>query len=195
MWLPSSRWIRLLCPILKGMGIGYCLLPPYLSDILTSKDSIWKLLLRMHSGAGGAWQWYFASFTSLALLGWPNKACTFCANLLQLGTPGTANNSLHQSGVLIVSAFHVTHLQNSPNGSSGGGPSSSKLSTDPLRKEVTPGSNSGSSPRSEIQGWFPLAGLWTVSRKVIGGRAVSEVHLAMPPLVLCGSMHLAVSTL
>ena len=116
----------------------------------------WKLLLRRHS-EWGAWQWYFTSFTSLALLGWLNKAHTFCANLLQLGTPSTANNSLHQSGVLVILAFHVTHLQNSPNGDSGGGPSSSKLSTYPLRKEVTPDSNSSGSPRSESCGVsFPL---------------------------------------
>ena len=143
----------------------------------------------------GVWQWYFTSFTSLALLGWLNEACTFCANLLQLVTPDTANNSLHQSGVSVISAFHVTHLWNSPNGSSGVGPFSSELSSDPLRKEVTPGSNSGSSARSESSGvGFPCQ-IWTVSRKVIGCRAVGEVHLAMFPLALFGSMHLAISTL
>ena len=151
MWLPPSRKIRLLCPVLEGMGVCYHLLPLYLSDIPTSKDSIWRQLetLRRHGGAGGAWQWSFVFFTSLAFLGWLNKACIFCASLLQLGTPGTANNSLHQSGVSVVSAFHVTHLQSSHTGSSGGGPSSSELSTDPLRKEVTPSFNSGSFPNSK----------------------------------------------
>ena len=112
----------------------------------------WKLLLRRHSGAGGTWQWYFASFISLALLGWLNKACSFHANLVQLGTPSTTNNSLHQLGVSVISAFHLTHSWNSPNGSSGGHPSSSKLSADPLRKEVTPGSNSSGCPKSESSG-------------------------------------------
>ena len=88
-------------------------------------------------------------FTSLALWGWLNKACIFCTSLLQLGTPGTANNSLHQPGVSVVLAFHVTHLQSSHTSGSGGGPSSSELPADPLRKEVTPSSNSGSSPNSK----------------------------------------------
>ena len=92
----------------------------------------------------------FLHFTGL--LGWLNEACTFWANLLQLGTPSTANNSLHQLGVLVISAFHITHSQNSPNGGSGGGPCSSKLSADPLRKEVTPSSNSSGSPKSESSG-------------------------------------------
>ena len=109
----------------------------------------WKLFLRRHGGAGDASQWSFTLFTSLALLGWLNKACIFCTNLLQLGTPNTTNNSLHQSGVSVVSAFHVTHSWSSHTGSSGLGPYSSELSTDPLRKEVTPSSNSGSSPNSK----------------------------------------------
>ena len=70
----------------------------------------------------------------------------------QLGTPGNANNSLHQSGVLVVLAFHVTHLQSSPTDGSRRGPSSSELSSDPVRKEVTPGSNSGGSSRSKSSG-------------------------------------------
>ena len=61
-WLPSSRQIRLLHPILKDMGIGYHLLPPYLFDISTSKDSIWRQLETPSKEAWwgrGAWQWYF----------------------------------------------------------------------------------------------------------------------------------------
>ena len=107
---------------------------------------------RRHGGAGGAWQWYFVSFISFALLGWLNEACICDANFLQSGTPSNANNSLHQSGVLVASAFYVTHSCNSPTGGYGGGPSSSELFTNPVRKEVTPGSNCGGSPRSESSG-------------------------------------------
>ena len=110
----------------------------------------WKLSLWRHSGVGGASQWSFIFFTSLAFWGLLNEAHIFCASLLQLGIPSNANNSLYQSGVSVISAFHVTHLQSSHTGSSGGGPSSSELSTDPLRKEVTPGSNFGSSLNSKL---------------------------------------------
>ena len=110
---------------------------------------------RRHSRAGGAWQWYFISFISVALLGWLNEAHICCANFLQSGTPSNANNSLHQSGVLVASAFHVTHSWNSPTGGSGGGPSSSELSIDLVRKEVTPHSNSSSLPSLNPQESVP----------------------------------------
>ena len=165
-WLPPSRQIRLLHSVLEGMGIHYCLLPPYLPDILTSKDSIWRqleILSMEHSGAGGASQWSFIFFTSLALWGWLKEACIFCTSLLQLGTPSTANNSLHQSGVSVTLAFHITHLQSSHTGLS-----SSELSTDPLRKEVTPSSNSGSSPTPSNQ-WSPPP-CQTLDFLEVGGR-------------------------
>ena len=155
MWLPSSRQVGFLHPILKGMGICYGLLPLYLLDIPASKDSIGgsrKWPWRRHSRAGGSWQWYFISFISMALLGWLNEAHICHANFLQSGTPGNANSSLHQSGVLVASAFHVTHVHNSSTGGSRGGPSSSELSTNLVRKEVAPGSNSGRSARSESSG-------------------------------------------
>ena len=109
---------------------------------------------RRHSGAGGAWQWYFISFISLALLGWLNEARICHANFLQLGTPCNANNSLHQSGVLVALAFHVTHSHNSPTGGSGGGPSSSELSANLVRKEVTlvltPEAHPGLNPQGSV---------------------------------------------
>ena len=43
-WLPPSRQIRLLNPILKGTGICYFLHPPYLSNISASEDNIWRQL-------------------------------------------------------------------------------------------------------------------------------------------------------
>ena len=158
MWLPSSRWVGFFFPILKGMGICYSLFSPYLLDIPASKDDVrgqLEMVLEETWWGRGAWQWYFISFISLALLGWLNEACICCVNILQSGTSSNTINSLHQSGVLVASAFHVTHSHNSPTGGSGWGPSSSELSTDPARKEVTPGSNSGGSPRSESQGSVP----------------------------------------
>ena len=107
---------------------------------------------RRHGGAGGAWQWYFISFISVALLEWLNEACICHATFLQLGTPGNANSSLHQSGVPVASAFHVTHSCNSPTGGSGGDPSCSGLFADQVRKEVIPGSNTSGLPRSESSG-------------------------------------------
>ena len=100
----------------------------------------------------GAWQWCFVSFISLALLGWLNEAHICHANVLQSGTSGNANSSLHQSGVLVALAFYIVHACNSPIGGSGGGPSSPKLSTNLARREVAPGSNSGGLPRSESSG-------------------------------------------
>ena len=125
MWLPSSRQVGFLHPILRGMGVYYDLL------LCTSWISLQaKMVLggsrkwswRRQGGAGGAWQWYFVSSISVALLGWLNEALICHANFLQLGTPSNANNSLHQSGVSVASAFHVTHSCNSPTGGSGGVP-------------------------------------------------------------------------
>ena len=155
MWLPSIRQVGFLHPILKGTGICYSLFPLYLSDIPASKDSIgrWLKTVSKETWWGrGAWQWYFISSISLALLGWLNKAHTCHAHFLQFGTPSNTNNFLHQSGVSVILAFHVTHSHNSPTGGSRGGPSSSELSINLVRKEVTPGSNSGSLPRSESSG-------------------------------------------
>ena len=154
-WLPFSRQIRLLCPILKGMSVCYGLLSLYFSYIPASKNSVGRQLESASTEAWwgrGVWQWYLISFVLLALLGWLNEAHTCHANVLQLGTSSNANSSLHQSGVSAVSAFQFTHSLSSPMGGSRGGPSSSELSTSPVRKEVTPGSNSGSSPRSESLG-------------------------------------------
>ena len=101
---------------------------------------------RRHSGEGGAWQWYLISSISMALLGWLNEAHICHANFLQSGTPSNANSSLHQSGVSVASAFYITHSRNFPTGCTGGDSSSSELSTNLVRKEVTPGSNSSGSP-------------------------------------------------
>ena len=88
----------------------------------------------------------------LYLRGPPGMAHICHANFLQSGTPGNANSSLHQSGVLVASVFHITHLHNSPTGGSGGDSSSLELSTNLVRKEVTPGSNSSGLPRSKSSG-------------------------------------------
>ena len=85
----------------------------------------------------------------MALLGWLIEAHICNANFLQSGTPSNANSSLQQSEVSVASAFHITHFGNSPTGGSGGDSTSLELSTNLVRKEVTPGSSSGSLPRSE----------------------------------------------
>ena len=128
------------------MGVGYGLLPPYLLDIPAGEDGIvgWQEMIPEKT------QWGRRGI-SAALLGWLNEACICHANFLQSGTSGSDNSSLHQLGVLVASAFHITHSCNSPTGGSGGDSSSSELSTDPVRKEVTLGSSSGSSPGLDPQ--------------------------------------------
>ena len=63
-WLPLSRQIRLLHPVLEGMGICYFLLPLCLSDVLRSEDSIWRQLEPLSKEA----QWGRGCFTMVLCL-------------------------------------------------------------------------------------------------------------------------------
>ena len=107
--------------------------------------------LQRHGSAGGAWM--VASFepNSCNHCGSPKDALTSLASFLWSSFPGTANSSIHHSGVSHLSAFHGTHRLNSKTMGSGDVflPSSSKVSSDPLRKEATVGLSSGSSSKSE----------------------------------------------
>ena len=66
-------------------------------------------------------------------------------------SPGTADSSIHQSGVSHLSAFHGTHRLKSKIAGSRGIflPSSSEVSGNPCRKEATISFSSGSSSKSE----------------------------------------------
>ena len=77
------------------------------------------------------------------------KDATSLASLLVSSFPGTANSSSHQSGVSHLSDFHGTHwLKSLMLGSS-------KVSSDPHRKETTVGFSSGDSSKSEPLPWDP----------------------------------------
>ena len=105
-------------------------------------------------------------------------------------TPSTSQGSA------VVSAFHVTHSQSFHTGSSGGGPSSSELPTDSLRKVVTPSSNSGSSFNSKSSAvTFPLPDSGLSRGGWQGARLSVNSTCWLPPFALCGSLHLAVFTL
>ena len=84
-------------------------------------------------------------------------ALTSLASLLMSSFPGTANSSSHQFGVSHLSDFHETHqLKSAILGSRGVfSPSSSKVPSDPRRKEATIGFSSGSSFKSEPLPWDP----------------------------------------
>ena len=89
-------------------------------------------------------------FLQLTHPGSQNEAHTSCDSLLWSPTSGTASISLHQLGILLASAFDITHLQNSLTGGLEGTlPSSSlEFSVDPLRKQVTSSPNFGGSSKS-----------------------------------------------
>ena len=97
--------------------------------------------------------WRLASFipNSCIHCGSWKEACTSLASFLQSSIPGTADNLVHQSGVLHFLAFHGTHWLDSKTVGSGGIllPSSSEVSGNPLKKDATAGPSSGGSYRSE----------------------------------------------
>ena len=104
-----------------------------------------------HGSAGGAWR--VASFepNSHNCHGSPKDALTSLASFLESSFPGTADSSIHRSGILHLSTFYGTHWLNSTTGGSGDVslPSSSEVFSDPLRKEATVGFSSSGSSRSE----------------------------------------------
>ena len=98
-----------------------------------------NLLQWRHGGAGGAWKGVSSGSSSCICLGSWNEALTSQASLLVSSSPGTVDNSAHQSGVSHFSAFHLTHLANFDTASSGGISSllQSNVSDGPSKKEAT----------------------------------------------------------
>ena len=97
-------------------------------------------------------EWPFLHPVPVAARGSPKDALTCLASFLVLSSPGTVDSSIHQLGVLHLSAFHGTHSAKSKIVGSGGIflPSLSDVSGDPHRKEATAGFSSGGSPKSKF---------------------------------------------
>ena len=110
-----------------------------------------NLCQQRHGRAGGAWRVALPVSSSCNCRGSLKDALTCLASFLVLSSPGTVDSSIHQLGVLHLSAFHWTHSAKSNTVSSGAVflPSLSDVSGDPCRKEATAGFSSGSSPKSE----------------------------------------------
>ena len=105
-----------------------------------------------HGGAGGAWSVAISSSSSCCRCGSLKDAWTCLANFLVSSSPGTVDSSLHQSGVLHILDFHMTHPAESKTVGSSGvfSPSSPNVSGDPCRKEATTGFNSSAPSRSAL---------------------------------------------
>ena len=101
------------------------------------------------------------------------EACTSIASFLESSIPGTVNNSVLQSRVSHLSAFHHTHWQNSKTAGSGGVllPSSLEVSGDPFRKEAMTAFSSGGSSKSEPLPFAPssLVHLYPQFMITVGG--------------------------
>ena len=110
-----------------------------------------NLFLQRHGSAGGAWRVASLESSSHNHCGSLKDALISLASFLASSFPGTADSSLHQSGVSHLSTFHGTHRLKSRIVGSGGSflPSSSKVSGDSHRKEATIGFSSGGSSKSE----------------------------------------------
>ena len=105
--------------------------------------------------------------SSSSCQGSPNDALTCLASFLASSSPGTVDSSVHQLGVLHLSAFQQTHSAKFETGGSGGTflPSLSEVSGDPCRKEATAGLSSSGSPKSESPPTLPCSpNSWFVSR-------------------------------
>ena len=68
-----------------------------------------NLFLWRHGGAGRAWRVASLESNSHDCCGSLKDTLTSLASFLASSFPGTANSSLHQSGVSHLSAFHGTH--------------------------------------------------------------------------------------
>ena len=114
--------------------------------------------------------------------GSPKDALTFLASCLAPSFPGTANSSIHHSGVSHLSALHGTHRLKSkivgPRGIFS--PSSSEVSSNPCRKEATVSFSSGGSFKSE-----PLPSDPSSPRRTEGAmKEALHASLLNPPFVL-----------
>ena len=110
-----------------------------------------NLFLQRHGSAGEAWRVASLESSSHNGHGSLKDALTSLASFLASSFPSTADSSIHQSGVSHLSAFHGTHRLKSRIAGSGGVflPSSSKVSSNPCRKEATISFSSSSSSKSE----------------------------------------------
>ena len=140
--------------MLEGPSICHHFLLGDFPNVPTSKYWVsWQheFCLWRHHGAGGAWR--VASFepNSHSCHGSLKDALTSLTSFLWSSFPGTADSSIHHSGVSHLSAFHGTHRPNSKTAGSRGifSPSSSKVCSEPLRKEATIGFSSAGSSKSE----------------------------------------------
>ena len=91
-------------------------------------------------------------WTQFLQLPWESKGCPHLSGQLPVVIfPGTVDSSIHHSGVPHLSTFHRTHWPKSKTAGSGGifSPSSSKVSSNPLRKKATINFSSGGSSKSE----------------------------------------------
>ena len=137
--------------------------PPFpwdLSNIPACKDGVGrghKLLLVETWQCRGAWRVASLESNSCIHCGSVKDTLTSLASLLASSLPGTANSSSHQSGILHLSNFHLTHWPKSAVSGSGGVFSSSlsKVPRDPRKKEATIGFSSGSSSKSDPLPWDP----------------------------------------
>ena len=147
-----------------------------------------NLFLWRHGSAGGAWRVAFLESSSHNCHGSMKNALASLASLLASSFPGTADSSLHQSGVSHLSAYHGTHRLKSRTAGSRGifSPSSSKVSGNPHRKEATVGFSSGSSSKSE-----PLPSDSSSPSGVLGSAdwlgAGSSANLTWQHLLFCPS--------
>ena len=126
-----------------------------------------NLHLQRHGSAGGAWRLASLIPNSHVCCGSQKEAHTSLASFLQSSIPGTIDNSVHQSRVWHFLAFHGTHWLSSKTMGSGGilSPSSSEVSSNPLRKEATTGFSSSGSSRSELSPVAPSSpgpAFWSV---------------------------------
>ena len=144
-----------------------------------------NLFLWRHGSAGGAWRVASLESNSHNCHGSQKDALTSLASFLVSSFPGTANSSLHQSGVSHLSAFHGTHRPKSRTLDSRGvfSPSLSEVSGNPCRKEATVGFNSSGSSKSEPPSLDPFSTQWHLGvGRLARGRFVCKSDLAASPL-------------
>ena len=114
------------------------------------------------------------------------EAHTFLASFLQSSNPNTTDNLVHQSRVSHFSAFHGTHWLNSMTTGSGGilSPSSSEVSSNPLKKDATASPSSGLLQIRAFTGGSFLTRPCLQASGAVGGRGVLKLHLLASPLPL-----------
>ena len=140
--------------MLEGPYICHHFFPGDLPNVPTCNNWVsWGInfCLQRHGSAGGAWRVATFEPNSCNCHGSPKDALTSLASFLKSSFPGTVDSLVHHSGVSHLSTFLGTHWPKSKTAGSRGifSPSSSKVSSNPLRKEATIGFSSGGSSKSE----------------------------------------------